>query len=160
MKIKWKNGKKEYWITEFVSTVTWSGADTQASRSLEFEMVNTPFDKSMSVPVLKGGDIVNFYDDNGKCRFEGRITGKNKLSEVGTRQYTARDYMHNMVKSKASYIFKKKTAEYITKAICKDMGITPLKQDFDLECHLEVRVRLAQIEAFRKQLDFCQINIK
>ena len=44
--------------------------------------------------------------------------------------------------------------------VLKDMEITPLKQDFDLECHLEVRVRLAQIEAFRKQLDFCQINIK
>lgn len=124
MKIKWKNGSKEYWITEFVTTVTWSGADTQASRSLEFEMVNTPFDKSMNVPVLKGGDIVYFYDDNGSCRFEGRITGKNKISEVGTRQYTARDYMHNMVQSKASYVFKKKTAEYITKAICKDIGIT------------------------------------
>ena len=124
MKIKWKNGSKEYWITEFVTTVTWSGADTQASRSLEFEMVNTPFDTSMKVPVLKGGDIVYFYDDNDKCRFEGRITGKNKLSEVGTRQYTARDYMHNMIQSKASYISKKKTAEYITKAICKDMGIS------------------------------------
>lgn len=44
--------------------------------------------------------------------------------------------------------------------VLKDMGITPLKQDFDLECHLEVRVRLAQIGEFQKQLDFCQINIK
>ena len=55
MKIKWKSSKdkKEYWITPFVTTVTWSGADTQASRSLEFEMVNTPFDKNMKVPALK-----------------------------------------------------------------------------------------------------------
>ena len=124
MKIKWKSGSKEYWITEFVTTVTWSGADTQASRSLEFELVNTPFDKKMSVPVLKGGDIVTFYDDNGNQRFVGRITGKTKTSEVGTRQYTARDYMHNLIQSKASYIFKKKTPEYITRAICKDLKIT------------------------------------
>lgn len=123
MKIKWKSGNKEYWITEFVTTVTWSGADTQASRSLEFELVNTPFDKGMKVPVLKGGDIVTFYDDNGDSRFEGRITGKTRSSEVGTRQYTARDYMHNMVQSKASYIFKKKTPEYITRAVCKDLKI-------------------------------------
>ena len=44
--------------------------------------------------------------------------------------------------------------------VLKDMGIAPLKQDFDLECHLEVRVRLAQIEDFQKQLAFCQINIR
>lgn len=40
----------------------------------------------------------------------------------------------------------------------KEMGITPLKQSFDLDCTLEVRVRLTQIEDFRKQLAFCQIN--
>ena len=126
MKIKWKSSKdkKEYWITPFVTTVTWSGADTQASRSLEFEMVNTPFDKNMKVPALKGGDLITFYDDNDKQRFIGRITGKIRSSEVGTRSYTARDYMHNMIQSKASYKFKKKTPEYITRAICKDMKIT------------------------------------
>ena len=124
MKIKWKSGSKEYWITEFVTTVTWSGADTQASRSLEFELVNTPYDKATKVPALKGGDIITFYDDSGTARFTGRITNKTKLSEIGTRQYTARDYMHNLVQSKASYIFKKKTAEYITRAICKDMLIS------------------------------------
>jgi len=38
------------------------------------------------------------------------------------------------------------------------MGITPLRQQFDLSCTLEVRVRLTQIEDFRKQLAFCQIK--
>ncbi|MBR1538810.1 MAG: YigZ family protein [Bacteroidales bacterium] len=42
--------------------------------------------------------------------------------------------------------------------VLKDMGIQPLGQTFDLDCTLEVRVRLAQIEDFRKQLAFCQIN--
>jgi Uncharacterized conserved protein len=42
--------------------------------------------------------------------------------------------------------------------VLKDMGITPLKQEFDLRCKMEVRVRLTQIEDFRKQLAFCQIN--
>lgn len=44
--------------------------------------------------------------------------------------------------------------------VLKDMGITPLKQEFDLDCRMEVRVRLNQIEDFQKQLAFCQINIK
>lgn len=44
--------------------------------------------------------------------------------------------------------------------VLKDMGITPLRQSFDLDCSLEVRVRLSQIEYFRKQLSFCQIIVK
>ena len=42
--------------------------------------------------------------------------------------------------------------------VLKEMGISPLKQEFDLSCTMEVRVRLTQIEDFRKQLAFCQIN--
>ena len=42
--------------------------------------------------------------------------------------------------------------------VLKDMGITPLRQSFDLRCSMDVRVRLTQIEDFRKQLAFCQIN--
>jgi uncharacterized YigZ family protein len=42
----------------------------------------------------------------------------------------------------------------------KDMGISPIRQDFDLDCTMEVRVRLSQIEDFRKQLAFCRINLK
>ena len=45
-----------------------------------------------------------------------------------------------------------------TMKVLKDMGITPLRQDFDLRCSLSVRVRLSQIEEFRKQLAFCQIK--
>lgn len=41
--------------------------------------------------------------------------------------------------------------------VLKEMGITPLRQTFDLRCTLSVRVRLSQIEDFRKHLDFCQI---
>ena len=44
--------------------------------------------------------------------------------------------------------------------VLKEMGVTPLRQEFDLDCRLEVRVRLNQIEEFRKQLAFCQINLK
>jgi uncharacterized YigZ family protein len=44
--------------------------------------------------------------------------------------------------------------------VLKEMGVAPLRQEFDLDCRLEVRVRLSQIEEFRKQLAFCQINLK
>ena len=42
--------------------------------------------------------------------------------------------------------------------VLKEMGITPLRQEFDLDCRIEVQVRLGQIEDFRKQLAFCQIK--
>ena len=37
--------------------------------------------------------------------------------------------------------------------VLKEMGLTPSAQDFGMECTLEVRVRLAMEEDFRKRLD-------
>ena len=110
-------------ISEFVSSATWSGASTQASRTLEFTVTNSPYDRDTNSPHFKLGDKVIWHDDKGKARFLGRITSREKKSEVGTTTYTARDYLHNLIKSKGSYKFKKKTAEYITKAVLKDLGI-------------------------------------
>lgn len=110
-------------VTEFVSSATWSGASTQASRTLEFTVTNSPYDRSTNSPRFKLGDKVIWHDDKGNARFLGRITSREKKSEVGSTTYTARDYLHNLIKSKGSYKFKKKTAEYITKAVLKDLGI-------------------------------------
>ncbi len=41
--------------------------------------------------------------------------------------------------------------------VLKDMNITPISQDFDLTCTMEVRVRLTQIEQFRESLKNIQI---
>jgi len=40
----------------------------------------------------------------------------------------------------------------------KEMNITPIRQEFDLSCVIEVRVRLSQIDDFRRALDFCEIS--
>lgn len=125
MKVKWKNREKNksYWITQYISSLTWSGASTQASRTVEFSLANSPYDKDMKRPNIKLGDIITFYDDKNKKRFVGRVTNREKHSEIGTVTITARDYMHNLISSKGSYKFKGKTPEYITRALCKDMGI-------------------------------------
>lgn len=39
----------------------------------------------------------------------------------------------------------------------KEMGLSPKGQQFDLECSLEVDVRLALVKDFMEQLKFCQI---
>ena len=41
--------------------------------------------------------------------------------------------------------------------ILKEMGLSPKGQQFDLECSLEVDVRLALVKDFMEQLKFCQI---
>ena len=42
--------------------------------------------------------------------------------------------------------------------ILKEMGLAPERQSFDLECTLEVNVRLSLVKDFEEQLKFCQIN--
>ncbi len=39
----------------------------------------------------------------------------------------------------------------------KEMGLVPEKQSFDLECELDVKVRLSLVKDFEEQLKFCQI---
>lgn len=126
MILKWKSIKSSdtYVITNFCTKIEWSGADTQASRTVEFDLVNSPHDPEIKRPHILLGDIITLTTDDGKVRFIGRVTSYEKSSEVGTVTITAKDYMHNMINSKASYKFKNKTPEYITRAVCKDIGIT------------------------------------
>lgn len=126
MRLKWKSykTKESYIITNYCTKVEWSGADTQASRTVEFELANSPHDPEMKRPNIVLGDIITLSTDDKKVRFVGRVTSYEKTSEVGTVQITAKDYMHNMIQSKGSYKFKNKTPEYITKALCKDMNIS------------------------------------
>ena len=42
--------------------------------------------------------------------------------------------------------------------IFKEMGLVPERQSFDLECTLDVNVRLSLVKDFEEQLKFCQIN--
>ena len=39
----------------------------------------------------------------------------------------------------------------------KEMGLSPKGQKFDLECSLDVDVRLGLVKDFMEQLKFCQI---
>lgn len=126
MKLIWKSKKtkKSVQIESRVTALTWSGADTQASRTLEVDLVNSPYDSEMKRPAIRSGDIIAWYTDDGKKRFVGRVTSREKSSDVGSFKFTAKDYMHNLISSKGSYKFKNKTPEYITRALCKDLGIS------------------------------------
>lgn len=118
MKLRWK----DTYITEYVTTVTWSGSASQASRSLEFEIASNPYDSSFKGLKIALADLIYFYD-GGKCLFVGVITGMERTGEIGTVRYSAKDFMHYLLRSNGNYVFKNTKAENITKKICNDMQI-------------------------------------
>ena len=116
IKLRWK----EKWI-KFTS-VTWSGTDNQASREISFEIPSNPYDKNFENINIKLGDLVYLYDDKTQL-FVGTVTDREKPAEAGTTTYTARDFMHYLLRSNTTKKFKNKSPEKITTAVCKELGI-------------------------------------
>lgn len=119
---KGANRKLLYDISQLVTTVTWSGSATQASRTLEFSVIHNPFDKEFPGVEIETGDIVYFYYDK-TLRFAGRVLNKSKSAKPGEVSFTAYDYMNLLLKDKVSYAFKNTTAERITQKVLYDLGI-------------------------------------
>jgi cell wall-associated NlpC family hydrolase len=123
MKVLWE-GKN---ITEYISSCEWSGSASQCSRTLSFDVANSPYDKGFKNPNIKTGDTIKMYDDAGKLRFVGGVQERARQGEAGTLTYQAQDYMIHLIRSKATYKFKKKTAEAIAKKVCRDVKVKPGK---------------------------------
>lgn len=110
-------------ITEYVSSMSWGGSRTEVARKLELQIVNAPLDKNITPLTLKLADVVYLYEDDGTELFRGYITDREANSATGTVTYTAYDLLYYTLKSNATYNFSGKTAEAITKAVCRDMEI-------------------------------------
>jgi len=102
--------------------VEWSGTDTQASRQITFSIPVNPYDKGFKNAPIKLGDIVTLYSDKEKL-FVGVVTSREKSAAIGTASYTAKDFMHYLLRSSTSRKFVNKTPEQITKQICTEAGI-------------------------------------
>lgn len=118
MKLRWN----DKYITEYASSITWSGSASQASRTLEFSVAYNPYDDGFKNLNIKLADLIYFYDD-GKCLFVGVVTSMERTGEAGTVSYAARDFMHYLLRSSGAYVFKNTKAEAIVKKICKDVKI-------------------------------------
>ena len=116
IKLRWKN----VWI-EF-ERLEWSGTDNQCSRQVSFTLPNNPYDKNFQNANIKLGDLICLYYDK-KQIFAGTVTSRAKSNEIGTVEYTAMDPMHHLLRSNATYKFKKTTPEKITKKVCDDVGV-------------------------------------
>lgn len=117
VKLRWKN----YWIP--FETVTWSGTDTQCSRQLAFTLASSPYDDNFQKISIKLGDMVYLYDGNRQL-FLGTVTARERSNAIGTVSYTAMDFMHHLLRSSATYKFKKKTPESIVRKVCRDLKIS------------------------------------
>lgn len=109
-------------ITNVISTFTWSGSAYSAARQIEFTIINPAGDTHFKMPVVKLGDVICMYNGSKKL-FHGKVTRRERKGEAGTVSYTAQDYMVHLIRSKATYKFKKKKPEQITRLICKDLKI-------------------------------------
>lgn len=124
LRVRWfKSGAKvkDNYITGYVESVTWEGSAEQVSRTATITMANNPYDKKMQC-VLGLGDIIYLYEDKKRI-FCGVITSRERSGEIGTVSYTAKDFMHYLIRSKGSYNFKNTKAETIAKKVCEDAQI-------------------------------------
>lgn len=119
MKVRWRNGDKTKDISQYVETVDWEGSDTQTSRTAT---ISVAFDFGRNIYLnIKLGDLI--YLNEKDDIFVGVVTSAERKGEVGTLSYTAKDFMHYLIRSKGAYNFKKTTPEKMTKKICDDLLI-------------------------------------
>ncbi|NNG67349.1 XkdQ/YqbQ family protein [Caldanaerobacter subterraneus] len=106
-------------ISEFVSSLTWSGDLGQAARKVEFSYVQS--DSMQKVNVSLGNQVRVLYDN--KEIFRGYVFYKEIDTENDTVRVTAYDGLIYLLKNKATYNFKNITADAITRKIAQDFGI-------------------------------------
>lgn len=122
MRLEWKSKN----ITNYCTSVTWSGSAAQAARSVVFSVFYSPEDAEIEALKIELGDRIVFYPgwpDNKRIKFVGKVTSRERKSEPGTLSYTAMDGMIHLLRSSGTYKFRKKTPEKITELVAKDVNV-------------------------------------
>lgn len=109
-------------ITQLIGNVTWSGDIQEASRSLEFDMIVSPYDKNIPKVDVKCGDVVKFYEDN-KELFRGYVLFRSRSYNSTKMSFECLDRGFYLINNEGAYNFKSKTPEEVTKKLCSDFGI-------------------------------------
>lgn len=116
-------GSVENDITHLVNSATWSGSRIQAARKLEFSYTQDPRDPNFPVYALNIGETVKAYSEDGDLQFVGNIYATERKTSASMITVTCYDNLFVLSKSKTTRKFTNMTAEDITKAVCKEMGI-------------------------------------
>lgn len=110
-------------ITEYCSSINWSGDMDQAARKLELTLVDAAFDKNIPRIDVVLGSMIELLTDENKEIFRGYVFTREK--DFGSQQTRVMCYdgMIYLTKSSASYNFKNISAEQITSMVCRDFGV-------------------------------------
>ena len=111
----------QYDISKAVDSVTWSGSVLNAGRSVEFALLNDPYDPGLKVPAVCTGDYIALSD--GDELFYGQIFNVERSTAIGTITYTAYDIMKNLLESNGRYNFKNLTPEAIAEQVLADIEV-------------------------------------
>lgn len=125
MKVIWINhNNKKRDITNFVKSVTWQGSIDQIARQADIAVLNGVNDKYLQQEkvILRNGDIVKLYEGKKEI-FEGQVLHTQKQSDAGSVTYNVFDYAYHIANSTTTKKYKKKKAETITTALCKEFNI-------------------------------------
>ncbi|WP_027628678.1 XkdQ/YqbQ family protein [Ruminiclostridium cellobioparum] len=122
MKIFVKDSKARRDITELVARVTWSGSYSQVARKLDITVASSTTDYYLPKVNVELGNIIELRIGN-TVLFQGYVFVKTRTGKGDALEITAYDSAIYLLKNKASYNFKKTTAERIAAGICADFGI-------------------------------------
>lgn len=125
MKLIWKpkNSETTRDITQFLSSVTWSGSVSQASRQLEIAILYSPLDSNIQDINVDLGDRLILYEEDF-ILINAMIYSRERVSNQGTITYSGYDDLKKICDSQGKYNFKNTTPEKIVKTVCNDIGIT------------------------------------
>ena len=112
-----------YNITNAVSRIVWKGSASEAARSVDFDYINAPYDKTVNLPTIATGDYISLEDSKESEIFFGQIFGVEKSSQTGTITFTAYDMMKHLLESTGQYNFKNLMAEAIASQVCADIQV-------------------------------------
>lgn len=112
-----------YDISNACARIIWKGSASEASRSVDFDYINAPYDKTVNLPGISTGDYISLEDSKEGEIFFGQIFGVEKSSQTGTITFTAYDMMKHLLESTGQYNFKNLTAETIASQVCADIQV-------------------------------------
>ena len=112
-----------YDITNACARIIWKGSASEASRSVDFNYINAPYDKTVNLPAIATGDYISLEDSKEGEIFFGQIFGVEKSSQTGTITFTAYDMMKHLLESTGQYNFKNLTAEARASQVCADIQV-------------------------------------
>lgn len=112
-----------YDISNACTRIIWKGSASEASRSVDFDYINAPYDNTVNLPSIATGDYISLEDGKEGEIFFGQIFGVEKSSQTGTITFTAYDMMKHLLESTGQYNFKNLTAEAITSQVCADIQV-------------------------------------